>query len=283
MKILVTGGAGQLAQALGKVAGEKIFLCSKEMLDVTDRLQVKRVLNSLKPKTVIHTAAFTDVAGCERNSQKAYAVNFLGTRNLAQVCADLNIPLAYISSDFVFDGKRRTPYHEYCKPNPKNHYGNSKLQGEIVVRELCQRYYIIRTAWLFGEGKRNFCSQILAKARKGGEVCVVNDEFGSPTYAPHLARVILEIVEKGEYGIYHGAGMGKASRYDLACFFLGELGHENVLTEISRKNYRDHVQRPSYSVLACWRLTMEGLNPLPPWQEGVGEYARSIKLADFQL
>lgn len=267
MMYMITGAGGQLGQALTTSLGSRALPLSRKDLDVTCYRQVQEALGNLRPHLVIHGAAMTDVLACEEDSRKAFAVNAVGTANIAYCSARLNIPVLYISTDYVFDGEASNPYFEWARPNPINVYGASKLLGEHMVRSLNHRHFIVRTAWVFGGGGLNFCRYIREKAVQNKEMQVVEEEWGSPTYAPDLAKSIVELLSRADYGLYHLVGQGVLSRLEMARKILVKMNKLHLLKSISRHDFNSKVQRPRYSPLISWRLP-----PLPPYEEGLEKF-----------
>ena len=225
-----------------------------------------------RPEALVHCAAMTDVDGCERDPQAAYAVNALGARHAALACQRLGAPLLYVSTDFVFDGAKREPYYEWDQPNPLGHYGRSKLAGEQAVRELLAQFFIVRTSWLFGRRGRNFVDGILAKARADGAVRVVNDQTGSPTRAADLAAALARLIGTQYFGTYHVTNGGCCTWHELAAEAVRLSGIRAEVAPISSADYPTPTRRPAYSVLAnfCWERTFGA--PLRPWRDALKEH-----------
>jgi dTDP-4-dehydrorhamnose reductase len=248
-------------------------------LDITDTAAVRRVVEQVAPDVVILCAAATDVDGCERHPEQAYRTNAFGAANVASACADVGARLLFISTDFVFDGTKRTGYTEWDTPRPLNVYGASKLAGEEWIRQTCPRHWMVRTAWLYGTGGRCFPRTILNAAREGRLLRVVNDQVGSPTFTQDLAEVLLQMVQKGvPYGTYHAVNSGSTTWYELACETMqlarerGLLEAEVSITPISSREWLSPTQRPAYSVLAMERLRWAGI-PLPRhWKEALKDF-----------
>ena len=291
MKILVTGSNGQLGRALQKVLpkNNSIFATKKD-LNITDKKQVAQQIKGVRPNYVIHTAAYTDVDGCEQNKELAYKINVLGTKNIAEVCQKTNIALIYISTDFVFVGKKKTAYLETDKPNPLSVYGKTKLEGEEVVKKL-PKYFIVRTAWLFGDG-HNFVKTILNLAPKQNEIKVVSDQIGPPTYALDLAKAIYKLINElkiknYESGIFHITNDGETSWANFAKEIVKQKkdvsrqsrGVKTKIIPISAKVWQkikpESAPRPKYSVLSNEKIQKLDIK-MRPWQEGLSDYLRSF-------
>jgi dTDP-4-dehydrorhamnose reductase len=242
-------------------------------VDITDLSLVQRTFHGAKLDAVIHTAAFTAVDDCERRPDLAFQVNAEGTRNVAVACLEASLPMLYLSTDYVFDGQKPTPYAEDDLPNPLNVYGRSKLQGERHVKELLQAAWIVRTSWLFGPLGKNFVRAILERAQQGESLRVVDDQVGAPTYTVDLAEKLEQIVMKGNPGIYHATNRGYCSWFEFAQEILRQAGLSHVpLSAISSSALDRLAPRPRNSRLAPTRLENEGLGLLPPWQDALTRY-----------
>jgi dTDP-4-dehydrorhamnose reductase len=249
---------------------------SWEPLDITDLRAVTECLLNHQPDVVIHCAACTDVDGCERNPDFSYRINALGTWNVASVCGSHHITLIYVSTDFVFDGKKQEPYTEFDVPNPLSHYGASKLAGEKLVAQLCHRHYIARTSWLFGVHGKCFPATILRLAQTRTQLEVVVDQVGCPTYTVDLARALLSLPEVPLYGIYHITNVGHCTWRDLAVETLKQAGSGHVVVHpIPADQYPSPTRRPVYSVLRHYALELQGRDNLRPWQQAVADFVRA--------
>jgi dTDP-4-dehydrorhamnose reductase len=276
MKILVTGVAGQLGRCLvPALAAHELVALGHAALDITRFDAVRDAVALHRPALVINASAFNDVDGAESRGAEAYAVNALGPRNLAVVSAASGIPLVHVSTDYVFDGAAERPYHEFDRPNPLSVYGASKLAGEDAVRALNRRHYVVRTAWLFWEGGNNFLLSMYARAASPG-LRVANDQYGSPTYAPHLAQGIARLIATGAFGTYHMAGAGGTSRYELTCELFRLLRLSAMPQAASRFDFPAAAVRPRYSVLTT---IQDPRIELPAWQDGVAHCAGAIASA----
>lgn len=270
MKILIAGASGQLGSCLRRSLNDhQVVPLERSEFDITRICQIQRVLARERPDLVINAAAFNDVDGAESQIVNAYAANALGARDLAAETADLGIPIVHVSTDYVFDGLTNRPYDENALPNPLSVYGASKLAGEIAVRALNPKHYIVRTAWLYWECGKGFLLSMCENASRP-ELRVAKDQVGSPTYVPHLADAIARLIETGAYGTYHLTGTGEASRWELVCELFRLLGIPTTVRPVSHREFRAHARRPSYSVLTSIR---EPRITLPPWQEGLAEFA----------
>ncbi len=287
MKVLVTGSNGMLGIdlcALLELEGHTVIRTDLNIreglaipqwlpLDITDTDAVTAIIDTHKPDFVVHGAAATDVDGCERNPDMAYRVNGLGTWNIAAVCGARDIPLVYISTDFVFDGTKTVPYTEFDKTNPISHYGGSKLAGEKFVSELCHKRFIVRTAWLYGINGNSFPAKILELAKTRTELSVVTDEIGSPTHTLDLARTIILMIDSPLYGTYHVVNAGQCSRYELAKITLELAGVKSMkINTMCASQYSSPTKRPAYSVLRRYMLELQNRDNLPTWQAALQEF-----------
>ncbi|HIC89508.1 MAG TPA: dTDP-4-dehydrorhamnose reductase [Anaerolineae bacterium] len=272
MRILITGHLGQLGSILMRtLAAHELLGIDLPEHDITDPAIVP-VIADFDPNVVIHTAAYTDVDGAARNPDLAYRINAWGTQNVALACQRANAALVYISTNEVFDGTQQEPYREWDTPQPINPYGASKLAGERVARFLLQRLYIVRIAWLFAPGRRNFVGKILDAAERYGALRVVDDEFGNPTYAPDIAGVLAQLIETDHYGIYHLTNAGHCSRYEFAQAVLERAGRADVpITPISSDEWQRASTPPLHALLANTAAASLGIT-LRPWQEALDAY-----------
>lgn len=288
MRILVTGANGMLGTdlcCLLEQSGHEVIRSSQRentesdvTLDILDFAATRATLRQHKPEMLIHTAAYTHVDGCERDPDRAFQINALGTWHVAAACAEQEIPLVYISTDFVFDGRKTTPYTEFDTPNPINHYGASKLAGEQAVQKLCRRHYIVRTQWLFGVHGKNFPGTILELAQKRNELPVVVDQRGSPTSTLALSRALIKLLDSPLYGTYHIACKGECSWFEFAQKTLELAGISHVtLHPIPAEQWPSPTHRPAYSVLRRYVLELQGRDDLPPWQEALEEFIELLK------
>ena len=271
MRILLTGADGQLGYELQRaLTGEDVIAANQPVYELTDP-QVADKIASTRPNLVIHTAGYTDVDGCERDPETAFAVNAQGTRRVAEGAAKANARLIYISTDYVFDGKKTEPYTERDPVNPLNLYGRSKLLGEQEALAVCPETLIIRTSWLYGANGKNFVKTILQLAASRPEIRVVNDQRGSPTYARDLAGTIAQMIRRDARGLVHAGGEGECTWYEFAVAIIQETGSDCRLIPISTAESGRLAPRPSYSVLSTAFLHQHGLS-LPPWREGVRQF-----------
>jgi dTDP-4-dehydrorhamnose reductase len=269
LRILVTGANGQLGQELAELLpgrGHEIVALSRGELDVVDPAAVERVVQTHSPELIVNAAAYTDVDRCETETETAYAVNALGPRNLAQACERRGCELLHVSTNYVFDGRGERPYEPFDPPDPISAYGRTKLAGEEYVKHLSSRWYIVRSAGVYGRG-HNFVRTMLRIAEEREVLSVKDDEFISPTYARDLAEGIAEIVETGLYGLYHLTNSGSCSWYEFCCeiFFLS--GSEVEVVPIPTSEYPLPAPRPANGVLSPL-----GSPTLRHWREALADY-----------
>lgn len=272
MKVLITGAGGQLGRDLVRVLSDTdtVMPYDRAGLDVTDAGAVWRVFLREKPDAVIHAAAYTAVDRAESEPDEAFRVNALGARNVAAAAAEIGAKLVYVSTDYVFDGRLGRPYHEFDRPAPLGVYGRSKREGEKLVRFVHTKSFIVRTSWLYGRGPRNFIGKILQAAREGRPLRVVRDEIGSPTYTADLADFLSRLIRTPLYGVYHAANTGSCSRFELARAALLLAGMDDVpITPVSSVHLQNAAPRPGYSVLDGRMIRLNGLAPLPNWQDAL--------------
>jgi len=274
LRVLVTGAAGQLGRSLLHALDQhEVVARTHSQLDLTDGDAVRAAVASIAPDAVVNAAAYNDVDGAESHPELAEAINVRGPLNLAVATAATGIAIVHVSTDYVFDGHINRPYCEDDAPHPLSAYGRSKLAGERAVIDANPMHFIVRTAWLFEERGKNFLNSIRALADRS-ELRIVADQFGSPTYAPHLARGIARLIDTDAYGLYHMAGQGGISRYDLVRHLFSLLDIGTRLVPINHSEFPAAATRPLYSVLATIR---DAEFVLPPWQEGVSAFAGKIR------
>lgn len=286
MRVLVTGANGMLGIDLcalleaaehtvirTDVGAREGLAAAWEPLDITDTRAVTQTLLHHQPDIVIHAAACTDVDGCERNPDQAYRINAYGTWNVAAVCGSHHITMAYISTDFVFDGTKHEPYTEFDRTNPISHYGASKLAGERLVAQLCRQHFIVRTAWLYGVHGKSFPNTILNLARTREELKIVTDQVGCPTHTIDLSQALISLLASPLYGTYHIVNAGSCSWYELAkrTFELAGVTGTHLIP-IPADQYPTPTKRPAYSVLRRYALELQGRDNLPPWQQALERF-----------
>lgn len=277
MRIVLTGADGQLGRELQQaLAGHDVVCFTMPAFDLLSSRSEQDV-NEARPDVIIHAAAYTDVDGAEREPDQAMAVNAFGTGRVAKAAAACGARLVYISTDYVFDGRKHEPYVETDSPNPLNAYGRSKLEGERRALSICPGTLVVRTAWLYGMGGNNFVTTIVRLAGERAELRVVSDQRGCPTYARDLAEVLASLLEENVRGIVHVAGGGECTWHEFATAIVSELGVPARITPITTAEANRLAQRPAYSVLSHRKLTGMGLS-MPHWSEGLRRFFDDARL-----
>lgn len=272
MKIALTGAEGMLGHDLQEIFSDcEVAPFTLHTLDVTVLGEVMKKIRQVRPDFLVHAAAFTDVDRCESEAEKAYLVNGIGARNVAMACEEIKCPIVYISTDYVFDGSKKGPYDEWDGTNPVNQYGLSKLMGEKYVASLTNRFYIVRTSWLYGKNGKNFVETILRLLSERESIEVVNDQVGCPTFTKDVAEKIKEVIGKG-YGIYHVTNAGSCSWYDFAKKIASKKGAGKKIIPTTSERFRRPAKRPANSVLGNTMLRLEGISPLRHWEEALDAY-----------
>jgi len=286
MRVAVIGSNGQLGVDISnayKREGEEVIKFTHDNFEISDFDSASSALHQVSPDLVINTAAMHNVEACEGDPQKSFLINGLGSRNLAVICNEIGCILMHISTDYVFDGSKGTPYVETDCPNPLNSYGNSKLAGEFFISSIAKKYLILRVSGIYGlnpcraKGGRNFVTTMLRLAKERGEVKVVSDEIISPTYTGDIARQILHLAGRNQYGLFHVAAQGQCSWYEFAEKIF-ELTNTKVrLLEANSNDFPANVRRPKYSVLENHVLKSLGLDIMPHWSQGLWNYIEAFK------
>ncbi len=285
MKVAVIGSNGQLGTDLMLAFAEHQPLAlNHEQIEITDIDSVNRVLGEVKPDVVVNTAAFHNVPLCEKEIAKAFQVNAIGAFNLAKVTESLGIDFVHVSTDYVFDGKKQSPYIETDATNPLNVYATSKLAGEHFVAAYSSRHYIVRSCGLYGHATcrakgTNFVETMLKLAKEKDELRIVNDEIITPTYTFHLAEQIRELVKTKAYGLYHATNNGFCSWYEFAKAIFEIAGISVKVSPVSSKEFASPVKRPLYSVLENRALQSLGIDIMPHWKESLKHYFHSEKFS----
>ena len=302
MRVFVTGVGGQLGHDVmnelhkrgyegvgsdilptysGIMDGSAVTAMPYEALDITDATMVREVLNRVQPDVVIHCAAWTavDLAEDEDKQEKVRAINAGGTRNIAEVCKELDCKMVYISTDYVFDGQGETPWDADCKDyKPMNVYGKTKLEGELAVANILEKFFIVRIAWVFGLNGNNFIKTMLKVGKKFDTLRVVDDQVGTPTYTLDLSRLLVDMVETEKYGYYHATNDGGyISWYDFACEIFRQAGYSTNVVPVTTAEYGlSKAARPFNSRLDKSKLVENGFVPLPEWKDALARYLEEI-------
>ena len=273
--ILVTGANGQLGGDVCSVLKNlhKDFIpTDADTLDITDEKGVKAFFETHCIDAVIHCAAYTAVDKAEDNKEKCFLVNEAGTKNLALCAEAKGAKMLYVSTDYVFNGEGQTPFDVNDPKGPLNVYGESKLKGEKAVLENCKRAFVVRTSWVFGEKNTNFIATMLRLSETHGEVNVVCDQIGSPTYSKHLARLLCKMISTEKFGVYHATNEGFCSWAELAREALSVAGKTTKVNPVLSTEYKSKAKRPLNSRLSKASLDKSGFERLPKWKAAVKEY-----------
>jgi len=276
LKVLVTGANGQLgAEFVNLTApGFDIHGYGRDTLDITSLEQCREVFAALRPDIVIHCAAYTAVDKAESEPDEAFRVNAAGTRNIAVAARECGAKLCYVSTDYVFDGKGTIAYNETDQTNPQTVYGKSKLAGEQLVASLHDRYFIVRTSWVYGKYGNNFVKTMLKMAGERDQMKVVHDQVGSPTYTLDLALFLLNLVQTDYYGIFHASNSGVCSWFDFAKAIFEESGKSIQLDPCTTDDFPRPATRPAFSVMDHSAIRINGLQYLRPWREALIHYLK---------
>lgn len=282
MKLLVTGFKGQLGYDVVNEAHargiEAVGVDINEM-DITNKEQVNEVIKVGNYDAVVHCAAWTAVDKAEEPEllDTVRKVNGLGTKYIADVCEELDIPMMYFSTDYVFDGEGTTPWNEYDERHPLNVYGVTKAEGEEYVEKL-KKHFIIRIAWVFGKNGNNFIKTMLRLGKERGAVSVVNDQIGNPTYTYDLAKLVVDMIQTDKYGKYHATNSGDfISWYDFACEIFKQAGMDVKVTPVDSSQFPAKAKRPMNSRMNQTELDKNGFDRLPSWQDALGRYLKEIQ------
>ena len=279
MKILIKGSNGMLGNDLVEVLKDnhELILTTSKTLDITDKNHVIEFIGENKPDIVINSAAYTNVDGCEENQETAYSINGDGVRNLAEGCSKIDCPLVHISTDYVFNGKNTKPWVENDEIGPISVYGKSKLKGEEAILEILDKFFIIRTAWLYGINGGNFPKTMLELAKNHSEITVVYDEVGTPTYTPDLAKAISQLIDTDYYGIYHITNSGSCSWCEFARYIFEIADKDVKVIPVTASEFARPAPRPHYSVLENKKWIDNGFEPLRNYKDAIKEYIELIK------
>lgn len=275
MNILVTGANGQLGRDLTELLnarGHRVLGTDRDTMDITDFAQCTAAMEEFRPDAVIHAAAYTAVDKAESEPDEAYRINAVGTRNVAAAAERAGAKVCVVSTDYVFDGTASRPYREYDRTNPQSVYGLTKLAGEQLAAALCSRWFVVRTAWLYGRHGGNFVETMLKLAQERPALRVVHDQRGSPTSSADLADFLHRLVQTDCYGIYHATNGGECTWYEFAQAIFAEKALTVDLRPCTTEEFPRPAPRPRYSVLDAMAIRTNGFTPLRHWREGLREY-----------
>jgi len=272
MRILVTGATGQLGREITKQGqNHELILTNSGTLNITDGQAVASFFRKVKPQAVVHCAAYTNVDGAESDVDGAFRVNVIGAQNIATGCLETGARMVYVSTDYVFNGNGAILYRESDPVNPETVYGRTKFQGEEIVRQILGRHYILRTAWLYGDGN-NFVRTMLKLANDHTSLKVVNDQIGTPTSTVDLAKTIFQLLNTDAYGTYHATCQGQCSWYDFAQEIFKQTGKSINVIPVTTTEFPRPAKRPACSVLDNYMLRMTIGDPMRNWREALEEY-----------
>jgi dTDP-4-dehydrorhamnose reductase len=281
MRVLVTGAFGMLGHEVVKtcmMCGYEVFATDvaphKQRLDITDDKEVRSALSTIRPAWVINCAAYTNVDGAEEHEDEAFSLNAEAPGLMARACKDNSVRLLHVSTDYVFDGTKASPYTEQDTPKPINAYGRSKLQGECAIAGQMEEFLIIRSQWLFGLYGKNFVSTIIEAAKGKKSIRVVNDQWGSPTYAIDLSKAMVLLMETEARGIYHVCNRGRATWNNLARKAIALVELETEVLPVSTEEYPLPARRPRYSILSTKKFTKATGRLMPLWQISLKDYVQ---------
>ena len=280
MKVLVTGAKGQLGSDVMKELSARGLTgigVDIEEMDITDAAQVLAVIREAGPDAVIHCAAYTAVDKAEDEIDLCRAINAGGTEHVAEVCRQLDLPMMYISTDYVFDGEGDQPRQpDDPDRDPVNIYGQTKLEGELAVEQL-DKYFIVRISWVFGLRGKNFIKTMLGLGETHDHLDVVADQIGSPTYTVDLARLLVDMIQTDRYGRYHATNEGLCSWYEFAEEIFRQKGMNVDVRPVASEAFPTRARRPHNSRMDKSKLVVQGFDPLPTWQDALGRYLRELE------
>lgn len=280
MLVLVTGVNGQLGFDVVKeltAKGHKAVGVDREELDITVESAVSSFVAELKPDAIVHCAAYTNVDGAETDQEGAYKVNVSGTKFLAEAANQVNAKMVYVSTDYVFNGNGTEPYEVDHPTSPLGVYGETKLAGEQILQSTLSKYFIVRTAWVYGINGHNFVKTMLRLGSERNEIGVVYDQVGSPTYTVDLAKFLVELIETDKYGVYHASNAGVCSWHEFAVEIFKQAEMDVKVNPLTSEEFPSKAVRPKYSLLSKKKLVEEGFTPLRDWKEALSAYLNELK------
>ena len=282
LKVWIVGSESQVGRAINEVLDPlemEVLNTDKEELDITETDEVLSYGEIHRPDVIINCAAVTDPSLCEEEPELAFCVNALGARNLSIVARKTGAKIVQLSTDDVFDGRKGSAYTEFDDTNPLTVYGQSKRAGENYVKEFTHKHFVVRSNWVYGRDGKNFVNNLLKRAENPGEILIASDQYGSPTSARDLARIILYLIGTNEYGTYHATCKGVCSRFEFAQEILRLAGREAVLKSVPTKESAFSSVRPAYAVLDNFILRIIDVYDMPDWKDSLAEYMKDYRRA----
>lgn len=279
MKVLVTGVKGQLGYDVAKELekrGTSVIGVDVDEMDITDEAAVRRVISKASPDAVIHCAAYTAVDAAQDNEEMCRKVNAEGTKYIAKMCKELGIKMLYISTDYVFDGQGTRPWEPDDERNPLSVYGQTKYEGELAVQNMLDKYFIVRITWTFGVNGKNFVKTMLRLSENNDSIRVVNDQYGSPTATADLAVLLSDMIATDKYGIYHATNEGICTWYEFTCEIFRQAGIDVEVVPVTTAEYGAKAPRPANSRMSKDKLTANGFERLPSWQDALTRYLKEL-------
>ncbi len=275
MRVIITGGRGQLGSdlcALLKSNDCEVFSFSSKDFDITDNQKVLKISEQVLPDLIINCGAWTEVDACESDIDKAYLVNAIGAKNCAIAAQKIGSKLIHISTDYIFDGNKNTPYNEYDTPNPQSIYAKSKYAGEILVKEHSDKFFILRVAGVYGANGKNFVKTIVNYGKTKDSIKVVTDQITTPTYTIDICHQILRLMPTESYGTYHCSAEGFCSWFEFTQFIFDKLKISTKIYPCTTEEFPRPAKRPSYSVLENFNLKIQNLNVMRSWKDGITDF-----------
>lgn len=279
MKVLVTGANGQLGYDLIKELNKRNIEnigVDKNDFDITNQGETENFILNCKPDAIIHCAAYTNVNKAEDEKDLCYKINVDGTKNIASACKKIDAKMIYISTDYIFDGKKNSPYEIDDNPNPLNFYGKTKLDGENVIKNSLEKYFIVRISWVFGKNGNNFVKTMLNLSQTQNELNIVSDQIGSPTYTVDLSKILCDMVLTDKYGIYHATNENYCSWYEFAQEIFKISDIKIKLNPVETKNFPSKAKRALNSRLSKKKLPESNFSKLPTWQNALARFLKEI-------
>jgi len=279
MKVLILGASGQLGSEFTNFLKDKVelYAFSHNDLDILDYQKLLKKFEEISPDVVINFSAYTKVDQAEKEENLAYLVNAVGAKNVSYASFKVNAKVVYFSTDYVFDGLKGVPYNEFDEPNPISVYGRSKLAGEIYTKEHNPNHLILRISWLYGINGSNFVKTIIRLAKEKGELRVVNDQFGSPTYTLDVVRQTWKLIQEDSVGLYHSSNLGQTTWFEFAKRIVEKLNLNAKVIPIKTEEFLTLAERPNFSVLENYLLKLDNKNIMHSWEEALEDFVKSYR------